>query len=392
MWDITQGFPIMPKQHYPIVVLGAGAAGLVVAIGAAKAGKRVLLIEKGNYGGDCTHFGCVPSKALIASAHASHAIHSGKKYGIDIQSNSFSADRALQRTRDIVASFVSHENPKALKDLGVNTITGIASFTSPKNIIVTDEEGKEDAISGDHIVIATGSHPFIPDIEGLDTVPFLTNENIFDLKAIPESLAIIGAGAIGCELGQAFQRLGAKVTVVEFLDSLIFREEPEAQEILKSSFNNEGITTILNHETVKVEKIENKISLTLRNRNDKKEHVIQVSHLLVAVGRRPNLKSLDLEKAKVQHSPKGITIDSYGRSSQKHIWAAGDVTGEALFTHMAENRARTILTNILLPWPLRIKLDLKQAVPRVTFTDPEVASIGITEKEAIDTYKKQSLA
>lgn len=382
----------MSKQHYPIVVLGAGAAGLVVAIGAAKAGKNVLLIEKGSYGGDCTNFGCVPSKALIASANAAHTVHSGKKYGIEFQNNIFNADAALQRTRNIVASFVSHEDPKALKALGVNTITGTASFISPKDILVIDEVGKEKTISGDNVIIATGSHPFIPDIQGLDSVPFLTNESIFNLESIPESLVIIGAGAIGCELGQAFHRLGAKVTLVEYLDSLIFKEEPEAQEILETSFNNEGIQTFLSHEAVKAEKVGNEVALTLRNRNDQKEQKVQTSHLLVAVGRRPNLKSLHLEKANIQHSPQGISVDSYGRTSQKNIWAAGDVTGESLFTHMAENRARTILTNILLPWPLRIKLDLKQAVPRVTFTDPEVASIGLTEKEAKDSHKEKSLA
>ena len=382
----------MSKQHYPIIVLGAGAAGLVIAIGAAKAGKRVLLIEKGSYGGDCTHFGCVPSKALIASSHASHAVHTGEKYGIDFQSKDFNGDGALQRTRDIVASFVSHENPEALRKLGVSTITGTASFSSEKNIKVIDEEGKEEQVSGDHIVIATGSHPYIPEIEGLNTSPFLTNENIFNLECIPDSLAIIGAGAIGCELGQAFHRLGAKVTVVEYLDSLIFREEPEAQDIIKSSFNKEGIHTLLGYETVQVAKNENGISLTLRHRNDKKEENLQVSQLLLAVGRRPNVKSLGLENANVQYSPKGIPVDAYGRTSQKNIWAAGDVTGEALFTHMAENRARTILTNILLPWPLQVKLDRKQAVPRVTFTDPEVASIGSTEKEAIGTYGEKNLA
>lgn len=375
------------NYDYPIIVIGAGAGGLVVAIGAAKAGKRVLLVEKGNYGGDCTNFGCIPSKSLIASAHVAHAVRSSEAYGLETSFSSFSATGALARAREIVASIRHHEDPEALAVHGVDTLTGTASFKDPHTLTVKLADGEEKKVTGGQIVIAAGSSPNIPPIEGLDQVPFMTNETIFDLEKVPQSLAVIGGGPIGSELAQAFQRLGSKVTIIQRPDHLLHKEELSARIAIETAFRNEGITLYLAHQASKVKREGDKIVLTLANGKDEVE--ISVTHLLVSAGRRPNSRDLALDKVGITHTKRGIDVDMYGRTSQKHVWAIGDIAGHAIFTHVAENEARTVLTNLLLPW--HTKLDNKQAIPRVTYTDPEVACTGLSEEAAKEQYGKDRI-
>lgn len=361
-------------KKYALVVIGAGSAGLVVAIGSAKAGKKVLLIEKGNYGGDCTNFGCIPSKSLIASAHAAESIREGKSFGLEFAPPNLQARDALARVRRIVEEVRSHEDPGALAKMGVDTITGPASFKDPHVLVVNGEE-----VYAKRIVIATGSSPFIPPVKGLDGTPYLTNETIFDLEEVPASLAVLGGGPIGCELAQAFHRLGSTVTLVHSHQQLLNKEESMAQTVIAKQFEKEGILLHLNARTQEVKYQNAQFHIALDSGQK-----IQVHSLLVSVGRRPNVSSLNLEAAQVQYSEKGIPVDAYGRTNQPHIWAVGDVTGSPFFTHWAENQARTVLTSLLLPF--KKKLDRNQAIPRVTFTDPEVASAGLTEEQASKMY------
>lgn len=363
-------------SSYPIVVIGAGAGGLVVAVGATKAGKKVLLIEKGNYGGDCTNFGCIPSKSLIASGHSAAAIKEGKELGIEFSSQIIQANQSLARVRQIIADIRSHEDPAALKKLGLETLTGTAKFEGPNILRVNDH-----LVKAKNIVIATGSSPFIPSVKGLDKTPFLTNETIFELKEIPKSLVVLGGGPIGCELAQAFLRLGSTVSLIHSHTELLNKEEPVAREVIAQQFKSEGMSLHLGIGVKEINYCDGQFRVFLENGK-----TVESEALLVSVGRKPNVASLNLEAAGVNYTDKGIAVDAYGRTNQPHIWAVGDVIGTPFFTHWAENQARSVLTSLLLPFPFKKKIDRNQPIPRVTYTDPEVASMGLSEKEAGTQY------
>ena len=378
--------------HYPIIVIGAGAGGLVPAIGGAKAGKKVLLIEKGNYGGDCTNFGCIPSKATIAAAETAHAFQRAGGMGIKADVTSFNANGVLKRTQDIVRSVREEEEPEKLAELGVDTLTGLASFVDPHTLQVTTEGKGEILVSGDTIILATGSYPFKPPIEGIDDVPYFTNETIFDLSEVPPKLAVIGGGPIGCELSLAFRRLGSEVSLIQAEPRLLMREEPESQKVIEEAFRNEGIELFLEHEPKKIAKDNGDLIITYVDKKSKKEFTLTATHLLVSTGRRPTIEKLNLEAAGVETYKKGIKVDAFNRTSQKHIWAIGDCTGVAPFTHMAEHAGRRVLFNLLMPRMLWKKDKEPWNIPRVTFTDPEVATVGLIEKDAVEKYGKRKLA
>ena len=328
----------------PLIVIGAGAGGLVIAIGHAKAGRQVLLVDKGTWGGDCTNFGCIPSKALI------HAANTGMP-----------AAEGLQRARSIVQEVRSHEDPAALNALGVETLEGTAHFLDPHTLQVGDKQ-----VKGKQIVIATGSRPAPPRFDA----DHLTNETIFDLEEAPPTLTVIGGGPIGCELGQAFAKFGSRVTLLQRPGALLPREEPEAQAVVLQALQRDGIDVQLGSEITAAP---------------------QDGPLLFAAGRLPNVEALQLDNAGVATHSKGITIDAYGRTTAKHIWAVGDCAGTPPFTHMAEFHARAILTSLLLPGPLKKRLDQGQGVPRCTYTDPEVAAAGLTEAQAKERTDKLAI-
>ena len=369
---------------YPIIVIGAGAAGLVAAVGAGRAGKKVLLIENGKYGGDCTNFGCIPSKALISSAEAAHIVKTASDYGIEISLKGFDARGALKRTKKLVEEVRQHNDPEWLTKQHVEALTGLASFKEPHTLNVKLPNGETREIKGEKIIIATGTRPLIPPISGLQGTPYLTNETIFDLEEIPESLAVIGGGPIGCELGQAFGRLGSKVTILQKDRHLLSKEEPETATAIEQQFVKEGMKVYFNCYTTEIAYDDKRFTVKTN------QGVVTASHLLIAAGRTLNMDWLNLEAAGVKYGAKGITVNEYGQTSQRHIWAVGDITGRALFTHVAENEARSVLKSMLLPW--RTKEDRKQAIPRVTFTAPEVAAVGLCEAEAIGKYGESRIA
>jgi len=369
------------KKDYSIIVIGAGAGGLVVAIGLAKAGKKVLLIDKGTWGGDCTNFGCIPSKALIAAAEVCHAHKTGERLGLAGGAPFTETKGVLERVRSLIERIKSHEDPEALGKLGVETLTGVAEFKDAHTLVVKGE--KEWEVSGKKIIIATGSSPREPDIEGLKDTPFLTNETIFDLEEPPKRLAVIGAGPIGSELAQAFSRLGSHVSLIHRHPFILNKEEMCARELMSSSFTQEGIELILGEDPKSVRYENDEFIIQVGTKE------IRVDQLLVSVGRTPNCGNLNLEAAGVNYSEKGIEVDRFGRTNKKHIWALGDVLGGPLFTHLAENQGRAVLTSLLLP--MNKKFDA-QPIPKVTYTDPEIASFGLMEMEAEEKYGKGGIA
>lgn len=379
-------------KRYPYVVVGAGAGGLVIAIGLAKLRRRVLLIEKGQMGGDCTNVGCIPSKALIAAAEAAYGARHAKELGIEV--SSVHAEGALAYVRSVVEQIRAKEEPPELEKIGVDVARGEAHFLDSHTLEV---EGVGQ-VEAKKIVIATGSKPRIPQIEGLSATPYQTNETIFDLDHLPKSLAVIGAGTIGCELAQAFARLGTKVTLIHPHEQLMDREDPRVGAELKEVFLREGIEIRAPATLKKVSYNEGSFELELSEgslEGSLEGSFLQAEELLLATGREPRVDGMDIERAGIDYSQGGIVTDSYGRTSQPHIFAIGDVRGQALFTHVAERDGRAVLINLLLPRWLHIfarSLADEQHIPRVTFTAPEVAVIGISEAEAIECYGKKRIA
>lgn len=376
----------MTAYDYRTIIIGAGAGGLVVAIGAARAGQNVLLIENGNYGGDCTNFGCIPSKALIASAHAAHILRHPDKFGLRTNASDFDGSGALKRGREIVQHFRSHESPEALAAQGIDTLTGVASFLDPHTLHVDLENGDTQRVTGNQIVIATGSSAFLPPISGLEDTPFHTNETIFSMDSLPKHLCVIGGGAIGCELSSAFHRLGCQVSLIEAAPCLLIREEPETQEVIEETLRKEGISVQLEATVENVQYLDEQFTVSIHTTEQAARQQIHCDALMIAVGRTPNISSLNLHQVGIEATSRGIWVDAYGRTSVKNVWAIGDVTGIAQFTHVAEAHGRAVLANLLLPGLLMRKRDLAQAIPTVTYTDPEVARVGATEREARQKY------
>jgi pyruvate/2-oxoglutarate dehydrogenase complex dihydrolipoamide dehydrogenase (E3) component len=365
------------NYDYDLIVIGGGAAGLTSAGIGASLGAKTAMIEAHRLGGDCTWTGCIPSKALL---HIAKIIHNAKKTeqfinGSSIGNLDFSKVRAeVHRIREEV--YHDADRPEIFTDMGIDVIEGFASFLTPKQLEVTKEDGSVLMLSSKKFIIATGSKARVFPIEGLDTINFLTNESLFELDVLPENLGILGGGPIGMEMAQAFRRLGAKVSVIEMADHIMPRDHPELTDILKDLITSEGVNIYTNTKLIKASKINNNILLTLESNDEVRE--IKVSHLLVATGRKPNIEKLNLDKAGVKFTANGIDVNDACRTNVKHIYAAGDVTGRYAFTHMAEHMAKVASTNALLR--LHQKMDLKH-IPWVTFTDPELAHVGMMESD-----------
>ncbi len=366
---------------YNVIVIGAGTAGLVTAAGTAGLGGRVALIERNLMGGDCLNFGCVPSKALISSARLIRQIRESEKWGLDRQEPQFVFEKVFERMRARRAKLAPNDSQERFESLGVDVFRGEASFVSPHEVEVNGER-----VLAKNFVIASGSHPAIPEIQGINSIPYFTNETIFDgLKKKPENMIVLGGGPIGCELTQAFCRLGTQVTLIQRGDQLLPKEDRDVAEFIERRLSNEGVRIIKNANVRAVATTdEGKIAVEFLDRPSlpPAEHTLFADALLVAAGRSPNLHGLDLKSAGVEVNESGVRVNDYLQTSRGHIYAVGDVTGPFLFTHMADAQARVVVRNILMPFQLlRQKMDYS-VVPWCTYTDPEAAHVGLSEKEA----------
>jgi len=373
----------MPERLKPdICVIGAGSGGLSVAAAAAAFGVSVVLVEKGSMGGECLNSGCVPSKSLIAAARRAHAIAEAESFGLTVAPPDVDFERVHKHVHDVIAAIAPNDSKARFTGLGVRVIEGAARFKNRRTVIVGD--GIE--IRARRFVVATGSSPAVPPIPGLDTTPHLTNETVFALTTRPEHLVVIGAGAVGLELAQAFRRLGAAVTVLEAALPLA-REDPECVAVVLEQLRREGIDLRQAVEVVRVEGQGSQISgsqiggsqVTVVVRDAGGEATIVCSHLLVATGRRANTQELDLKRGGIRCVGDAVRVDQRLKTSNRRVYAVGDVTGCAPFTHAANYHAGIVIRNALFRQGAKVNED---AIPRVTFTDPELAQAGLTEAQA----------
>jgi pyruvate/2-oxoglutarate dehydrogenase complex dihydrolipoamide dehydrogenase (E3) component len=354
-----------------ICIIGAGSAGLSVAAGAAQMGARTVLIEAHKMGGDCLNTGCVPSKSLLAVAKSVHAVRDASGHGIETVPPKIRAEAVNAYVQGVIGAIAPHDSVERFTGLGCTVIQAPAKFIDGKTVVAGEQ-----TIRARRFVIATGSQPHIPPIPGLKEIDFLTNETIFQNIVLPTHLIIIGAGPIGCEMAQAHRRLGSRVTLLD-IATMLPKDDPEAVAVVRRKLLAEGVELAERVRDLRIERAASGIAMIFTEGGT--EHRIEGSHLLIATGRRPNLGGLDLERAGVRYSPNGIEVDSRLRTSNKRIFAAGDVVGGYQFTHMANYHAGIIIRNALFRLPAR---NAPRAVPWVTYTDPEIAQVGPTEAEA----------
>ena len=362
----------MPRIQTDICVIGAGSGGLSVAAGAVQMGARVVLIEGAEMGGDCLNAGCVPSKALIAAARAAEAQRKGFR-GIAPVEPRIDFAAVKDHVADVIARIAPVDSQERFEDLGCTVIRAMARFTGPGEV-----QADEYIIRARRFVIGTGSRPVVPPIPGIETVPYLTNETIFDLRERPEHLLVLGGGPIGVEMAQAHRRLGCEVTVLEAA-TVLGREDPEATALVVAQLQAEGIALVEGQPVVRLAGAGGGIKATLGDGT-----TVRGSHLLVAVGRKVALEGLGLDAAGIAHGPKGIAVTKSLRStSNRRVYAVGDAAGGMQFTHVAGWHAGIVVRQVVLGLPGRVD---PHAIPRVTYTDPELAQVGLTEAEARKTH------
>jgi pyruvate/2-oxoglutarate dehydrogenase complex dihydrolipoamide dehydrogenase (E3) component len=353
---------------YDIAVIGAGSGGLTVAAAAAQFGQSVILFEKGKMGGDCLNYGCVPSKALIAASKQAHAMRTAGKYGIEAAAPKVDFKKVQAYVRSVIAAIEPNDSVERFEKLGVKVVSRAAKF-----IDATSVEAAGTVYKARRFVIATGSRAAVPPIPGLADVAYLTNETVFENTVLPKHLIIIGGGPIGMELAQAHRRLGSEVTVLEAFDPLA-KDDPELTGIVLDSLRADGIKIVARAAIKKISKANAGFVVDTETNG-----VITGSHLLVAAGRVANVDGMNLEAAGVAYTKRGITVDAGLRSSQRHIYAVGDVAGGLQFTHVAGYQAGLVIRNALFRLPVKNRTDI---IPWVTYTDPELAHVGLTEAAA----------
>ncbi len=354
-----------------ICVIGAGSGGLSVAAGAVQMGAKTVLIERGKMGGDCLNYGCVPSKALIAASRAANAVRTGARFGVNGHEPEIDFGAVHDHVHGVIGAIAPHDSVERFEEMGVNVIQASASFADRRTVVAGDFE-----IRARRFVVSTGSRAAIPPIPGLDQVPFLTNETIFDNRIQPEHLIVIGGGPIGLEMAQAHRRLGSRVTVLEKF-SIMPKDDPELVDLVRKSLIADGLDLREGADIARIEKSGNGIAVVLNE--EAGETRLEASDLLVAAGRRVNLEGLELEKAGIDYAPNGIKVDRRLRTSNKRVFAIGDVAGGYQFTHMAGYHAGIVIRNALFRLPAKTEVS---AFPWVTYTDPELAQIGLNEAQA----------
>ena len=377
-----------PRGRYHMVVIGAGTAGLVTAIGAAGLGARVALIERNLMGGDCLNSGCVPSKALIRAAHAAAAVRDAGQFGVRLADGEVAVDfsKLMERMRRLRAGISAHDSAKRFSSLGVDVFLGEASFTGRRAVRVGETE-----LEFSKACIATGTRAAVPPIPGLEGAKPLTNETVFTLEELPRRLAVIGGGPIGVELAQSFARFGSEVTLLERFGGILAREDRDAAAIVEQSMRRDGVTTRFRTRAVAVTEAGGETVIRAEREAESGVQDIIADRVLVAAGRMPNVDNLGLEEAGVEYDSRtGVVVNDRLRTSNRHVYAAGDVCSLYKFTHMADAMARIVIGNALFFG--RSKASALN-VPWCTYSDPELAHVGLNETEAeqegirIDTYK-----
>jgi pyruvate/2-oxoglutarate dehydrogenase complex dihydrolipoamide dehydrogenase (E3) component len=354
-----------------LCIIGAGSAGLTVAAGASQMGAKTVLIEARRMGGDCLNYGCVPSKSLLAAAHLAHAIRQGGSFGINGHEPVIEFERVHDHVHEVIAGIEPHDSQERFEGLGVTVLREHATFCARDQVLAGAAR-----VRARRFVIATGSRPSVPPIPGLAELRYFTNETIFDNRTLPGHLLIIGGGPIGCELAQAHRRLGAEVTVVD-IGPVLPKDDPEVSRTVRERLLAEGVAI---HDRVKVEAVAaagNGVALVIEDGGQAR--TIEGSHLLVAAGRTPRVDGLGLDMAGVAYGKGGIEVDRRLRTSNKRIYAIGDVVGGPQFTHVGSYHAGIVIRNVLFRLPAKVDY---RALPWVTYTDPELAHVGRTEASA----------
>lgn len=368
---------------YDVLVLGGGAAGLTAAGVAVNLGASALMVERERLGGDCTWTGCIPSKTLLRAAEVAHDAATASRFGLPdtpLRPDFGALMRHVRGVREHV--YDDADAPPIYEAMGVAVRHGCARFVDAHTVEIEGERGTE-RVSGRFIVVATGARPAVPPVPGLDGVPFLTTESLFEIEDQPAHLGILGGGPIGVEMAQAFRRLGSEVTVIDRGPRILGKDDPELAGCLQEHLAAEGVRFVLNAEAERVERDGERIALEVKGASER----LVVDALLVAAGRRPNVEGLGLDAAGIAYTSKGITVDAHGRTNVTHVYAAGDVTGQFAFTHMSEHTAKVAVTHALLRLPMKVDA---AHLPWVTYTDPELAHVGATaaqlEGTGFETY------
>lgn len=365
-------------ERFDLVAVGGGTAGLVTAAGGAALGLRVALVERDRLGGDCLWTGCVPSKALIASARLAHQMRHADHLGLVGASPAHAFRQVMERMRGARARVAEHDDPQRFRKMGVEVVFGSAEVTGPGRLVV---EGR--TLAGKHIVVATGAEPAVPPIAGLEEAGYLTYATAFDQDELPRRIAVLGGGPIGLEFAQVYRRLGAEVTVIEMLPQLLPREEADAAHAVHGVLEREGIRIFTGTTVERVADSGGRELLVHADAGPAGAVSVPTDEVFVATGRRAAADRLGLTAIGVELDRGAVKVDNTLRSTVRGVWAAGDAAGGPQFTHVAEYHAKLVLRNLLAPLKGRVAYS---AVPMVTYTDPEVARVGLTEAEARERY------
>ncbi len=362
----------MEKIRCDLLVIGAGSGGLSVAAGAAQMGADVVLLEGGKMGGDCLNYGCVPSKALIASAKVAHGMTTAAPYGISPRSPEIDYAAAKDHVKQAIATIAPVDSQERFEGLGVRVIREFGRFVDSRTV-----EAGQHSITARRVVIATGSSPFVPPIPGLDEVPYLTNESLWELRERPAHLLIIGGGPIGMEMAQAHRRLGCRVTVIEG-GKAFAKDDPETAAVVLEALRDEGVEIAEGAQASAVRKDGPNITVETEDGRS-----FTGSHLLVAVGRKANVEGLDLEKAGINRTKTGVEVDDNLRTANRRVYAVGDAAGGMMFTHVAGYHGGQVIRPLLFGLPGKART---AHLPTATYTDPELAQVGLTEAQAREKH------
>lgn len=364
-------------SKYDLCVIGGGSGGLSVAAASAQLGASVVLLESGKMGGDCLNYGCVPSKALIAAGKAAYAQSHSAKFGVAPVTPKVDFQQVHRHVHGVIAAIEPLDSQERFEGLGVRVIREPGRFRNAKTLVVGSEE-----ITARRFVVATGSSPGAPPIPGLDQVPYLTNETVFNNTTLPKDLIIIGGGPIGMEMAQAHARLGSNVTVLEAFTPL-GKDDPELTKFVLDQVMEDGVRILSGIKINNVSHSKDGFALECEYRS--KHQTITGTTLLVAAGRTPNVEGLDLERAGIEYSKRGIKVDKSMRTTNKNVYAIGDVAGGLQFTHMANYHAGLVVRSALFPLPAK---ESTSHIPWVTYTDPELANIGLSEEQAKEQHEE----